>query len=1012
MRDPPVVKRAFARNQGHSMKLSFPIPCARESYRFLLRRICHLALICLTSLLACHGIAAENPSDLENRILYRNQVQPLLKARCGQCHNQNTSKAELDLASPAGVQRGGESGDLVIAGKPAQSLLIQKIKDGEMPPEGKAPLTSQEVKLLMRWIQNGAHTQEATQPQVVSQWSVLPILQLRCTVCHGTRKQQGGLDLRTTAALLKGGKSGPAVVPGQPDQSLLLKRIHAGEMPPHRELVKYSVKPMEEAEIQLLTRWIAQGAQADPAPPAPTGTTDPLVNLEDRRFWSFQPPRRPSLPSVSSSHRLLGPVDHFIVSALQKRKLNLSAEADSLTLIRRAYYDLLGLPPTPAEVNAFLEDNAPGAYDRLLDRILASPRYGERWGGFWLDLAGYADSEGIQHSDSVRPFAYRYRDYVIQAWNADKPYDRFVMEQIAGDELADFSNRDQVSQQTHDNLVATGFLRMVPDATYFGITNFVPDRLEIIDDTLEVFSSSILGMTIKCARCHSHKFDPIPQRDYYRLAAIFKGAIDENDWLKPTRQAGTPGSTDRYLDAVATEERKAWEKHQQSIQAAIRKIQQRIEAEEQRVVRELQQQRINKQPEAIRADLQRMLDTAAKERDQHLVALAERFGKSLTISREELLKNNAGFKKFHDAAQTDIKEWKSREKNQPLIRALWDRGTPSPTYILRRGNYLTPGRLVQPGLPSVLTSKKTAVSFKEPTTTSPGTGRRLALARWLTEPEHPLTARVIANRVWKHHFQDGIVKTLDNFGRAGARPTHPELLDWLATELIHSGWSIKHLHRVIMRSATYRQQSQVTEEHLVRDPDNKWLARMPLRRMDAEMVRDALLAVSDRLRLDAFGPSDPVEAREDGLVVSQPINGAWRRSIYVIQRRTQPLTILGTFDRPQMNPNCVERVDSTVAPQALHLLNNKMVHDLAISFAARVQQEAGREPTAQIRQGYLLALNRSPSPEEMALSQRYLAQLTKQWQQEHPDQPDKAPQRALENFCHAIMNLGAFIYID
>ncbi|MEO2023931.1 MAG: PSD1 and planctomycete cytochrome C domain-containing protein, partial [Pirellulaceae bacterium] len=928
------------------------------------------------------------------------------------CHNPKSSKAELDLTTIAGMRAGGESGKLVVAGKPNTSLLIQKVVEGEMPPEGKEPLTRQEIKLLTQWVQTGGKLAESTESQAISQWTILPILQLRCTVCHGTRKKEGGLDLRTVAAILKGGKSGPAIVPGKPAASLLLKRIHDGEMPPRRELVKYSVKPMDTSEVALVAKWIKQGATMDPGPHTEPAQPDPLVNVEDRNFWAFQPPQRPALPIVKSPSRLHTPVDHFIVQALGKQGLDLSPPADRQTLARRAYYDLLGLPPTPDELALFLADQAPDAYDRLLDRLLASPRYGERWGGLWLDLAGYADSEGIQHSDSVRPFAYRYRDYVIQSWNEDKPYSRFVMEQLAGDEMADYSNPDLVDQRTHDNLVATGFLRMVPDATYFGITNFVPDRLEIIDDILEVFSSSILGMTIKCARCHSHKFDPIPQRDYYRLAAIFKGAIDENDWLKPTRQGGTPGSEDRYLAAISTAERDAWQKHQQSIQEAIAVVNQRIQAEQARRTHQQQQQRIAKHPESLRADLARLLQTPVEQRDARLKELAEKYGEALKITREQLLKSSPDFKKYHDAAQAEIKSWKGKEKPQPLIRALWDRGNPSPTYILRRGNYLTPGRLVQPGFPAVLTRGSPTIRFEQPTEQSPGTGLRLALARWLVQPGHPLTSRVIANRIWKHHFQHGIVKSLDNFGRAGSRPTHPELLDWLALELVASGWSIKHLHRLIMSSATYRQQSKVTEEHLRKDPGNTRLSRMPLRRMDAEMLRDALLAVSGRLRLASFGPADPVEARSDGLVVSKPLEGGWRRSIYVIQRRTQPLTILGTFDRPQMNPNCVERLDSTVAPQALHLLNNKMIHGLAVSFAERVRREAGSEQEAQIRHSYLLALNRLPGQQEMELSMRYLAQLTSQWKQELPDQAAKAPQRALENFCHAVMNLGAFIYID
>jgi cytochrome c553 len=958
-------------------------------------------------------LAQDNEPAGESQQLFTEQVGPLLVSRCGKCHGSTEKQAELDLTSRAGIEKGGESGPLLVAGKPGESRLLEMVVGGEMPPEGKKPLTGQEIKLLRRWILTGASLGPAAPSDKVSQWSVLPVLQLRCTVCHGTRVRQAELDLRTRESIVRGGKSGPAIVPGKPAESLLLKRVHAGEMPPKRKLVEFSIKPMEKAEIELITRWIEQGAAADVISPdhSPDGI-DPLLSAEDREFWSFQPPRRARIPRARSSQTLYTPVDHFIVSALQQKQLDLSPPASRQTLARRAFLDLLGIPPTPGEVSQFLSDEAPGAYQRLVDRLLASPLYGERWGGLWLDVAGYSDSEGIQHSDSVRPFAYRYRDYVIRSWNADKPYSRFLMEQLAGDELADYTNPDNISEEVHDNLVATGFLRLVPDATYFGITNFVPDRLDIIDDMIEVVGSSMMGLTIKCARCHSHKFDPIPQRDYYRLAAIFKGAIDENDWLKPTRQSGSPGELDRYLASILTAERKAWEADLERIEQEVKQLEQKIAGMEQELVTAEQQRRIEKLPASLREDVARTLVTPAAEQSEVLRYLAEKFGDQLKVTRDELLKANMDFKKFHDEVQQSIKAVQEQAKPEPLIRALWDRGEPSPTYILRRGNYLTPGRRVEPGVPSVVNHRGSPLEIQKISDGAPGTGRRLALARWLTQPDHPTTARVIVNRIWHQHFEQGIVATLDNLGHAGARPTHPELLDWLAVELVDSGWSIKHLQRLIMLSAVYRQQSTVTEDHLARDPDNTWLSRMPLRRMDAEVLRDSLLAVAGRLRLESFGPADPVEARADGLVVSIPSGGTWRRSIYVIQRRTQPVTILGSFDRPQMNPNCVQRSNSNVAPQALHLLNNKMVHDLAVSFAGRVQREAGSDRQAQVGHAFLLALGRPPDPEEKELSARYLEELVEQWEKEQPDKKEEASQRALENFCHAVMNLAAFIYID
>ena len=414
----------------------------------------------------------------------------------------------------------------------------------------------------------------------------------------------------------------------------------------------------------------------------------------------------------------------------------------------------------------------------------------------------------------------------------------------------------------------------------------------MIDDEIEIFSSAVLGLTIKCARCHSHKFDPIPQRDYYRLAAIFKGALDENDWLKPNRQGKfKPGVRDRMLPYVTTKEHDAW-------------------------------------------------------------------------------KASGG-----------------KAEDQPLIRALWDRGEPSPTYLLRRGNHLTPGRLVGPGVPSVLTDGKTPLRLEPSGPGAKKTGRRLALAKWLVTADHPLTSRVMVNRIWKHHFGTGIVKTLDNFGKAGARPTHPELLDWLAVRFVENGWSIKSMHRLIMTSAVYRQSSQVTASHADFDLDNELLSRMPLRRMEAEVVRDSLLHAAGQLDLTPFGPADPINARADGLVTSGQYGKdgqRWRRSIYILKRRTQPVTILQNFDVAGMDPNCVERTESIVATQALHLSNNQMVRGLADALADRVWKQAKDSPSAQIELAYRLALGRGPNSDELRVSLESLQGLSREWEKENP----------------------------
>ncbi|HIL71330.1 MAG TPA: DUF1549 domain-containing protein, partial [Verrucomicrobia bacterium] len=503
---------------------------------------------------------------------------------------------------------------------------------------------------------------------------------------------------------------------------------------------------------------------------------------------------------------------------LEKKSIWFSVAAEPETLLRRVYLDLTGLLPESDEIERFLSDQDPSRYSKLIDRLMSSPAYGERWGQFWLDLAGYSDSEGVQHADPIRPHAYRYRDYVIRAFNADKPYDRFLLEQIAGDELTDYEGSGQITEEIYDNLVATGFLRMSADGTFAGITGFLPNRLDVIDDQIRILSSSVMGLSIRCARCHSHKFDPIPQQDYYRLAAIFKGAMDEYDWLRPIKSSVGKA---RYLNQVLPKEREQWQRNEKEITTQIDLLNEEIEAH-----------------------------------------------KKQEPSEEEKNETDPRIKEI----EKTIKQLEANRRPEPLIRALWDRGQPSPTYLLKRGDYRRPTKIVTPGVPSMLTKGKSHFQPSPPWPGAKKTGNRLALAGWLTNPDHPLTARVIVNRLWKHHFGKGLVETLDDFGKAGASPSHPELLDWLARELIRSDWSLKHMHRLMVGSKTYRQSSTATTDEA--DPDNHLWSRMPLRRMEAEVLRDTLLQIAGRLNRRAYGQPDGISARKDGLVTSNQTNGS------------------------------------------------------------------------------------------------------------------------------------------
>ncbi|MBA61692.1 MAG: hypothetical protein CMJ76_04935 [Planctomycetaceae bacterium] len=952
----------------------------------------------------CMGVAGAEEQTLSQK------AAQILKAKCVKCHSSENRKADLDLSSVAAILRGGESGTIVAANY-EDSLLWEMIANQAMPPEDEPQLSAQELEILKNWLEQSKF--EPIAKEGTSQWDILPVLQLRCVVCHGKQVTEAGLDLRTHASILKGGKSGPAIIPGNPTESLLLKKIHAGEMPPKRRIVEASIKVITSAEIEKLETWIAEGASNDPPVIDSLGVEpDPLVSEDDRDFWAFKVPLKSAIPEPNTVGWSQNNIDSFVLNRIEQAGLKPSSPANKETLIRRVYFDLLGIPPTIEQVQEFLSDDSPMAYEQLIERVLASPYYGERWGGLWLDLAGYSDSEGISESDPVRPSNYLYRDYVIRSFNADKPYSDFLKEQLAGDDLADYTDPAQVTQQIEDNLIATGFLRQSPDGSFANITGFVPDRNRYIGAALEVYSSAVLGLTLKCAKCHSHKFDPLPQRDYYRLLAVFKGALDENAWMSPLPDRGVSTLKPmRLLSIAETAKREAVEANNDRVEAELVEIRRELSTLEVVAISKLQDAAINALPEQIRTDVRSALNEAEQKRSKVQQYLVEKFEKQIRFNIEKAQQADPEFKAKRAQIIARITA-KNKEKQEITpIRALWDRGDPSPTYILTRGDYLNPSRMVGPGVPSVLTDGKTKFTTKKPYENSPSTGRRLALAQWTVDKSHPLTARVMVNRIWKHHFHQGIVKTLDNFGLAGAKPSHPELLDWLAVEFMQSGWSLKHIHRLIMTSSTYQQSSSVSEQHELRDPQNKWLSRMPMRRMDAEMLRDSLITLAGVRWDKQFGPGDLAVSRPDGLVTSLPVNNVvWRRSIYVLHRRTLMPTLLTSFDRPRMSPNCIERTESTVAPQALHLMNNKQVNLWAGQFAKQIVEAAGNTREKQVRLSYLKALSRQPDDQELALTLEYMQKIADALKQEKT--PEEINLQVLSNVCHALINSAAFIYID
>jgi len=920
----------------------------------------------------------------------------------------------LDLRSRATVIKGGKSGPAIQVGSSAKSLLVEKILTKLMPPL-EPKLTQEEIDLIRKWIDNGApaDVQEARvagSSQIVAavtEEDVLPIFQVRCVACHGKRERKGGLDLRTQNSRLKGGKSGPALVPGQPDKSLMILKIKSGEMPPTELQKEYAVRPPTEGELNKLRKWIADGCPA--APERTVGSSGNSVSKEDREFWSFLPPKHPPAPKVRQQYLVRNPIDAFLLEKLEEKNLSYSPEADPLVLLRRTYLDLNGMPPSPAELSAYVNDQRPDRYERLVDHLLDSPEYGERWARHWLDLAGYSDTEGFGEGAPFRPYAWRYRDYVIRAFNSDKPYDQFLIEQIAGDELGDYKSRE-VTQELVDRLAATGFLRTAADPTWEPEFAFLPERMNVIADEIQILTSSVMGLTVGCARCHNHKYDPIPQRDYYRLSAILQSAYDPYDWVAPK---------ERKLDVAFENEKTEVAAFNAPLKKEIEKLQQSLEAQAKLFREKLLEERLASLPEAVRQDVNKLVSTPQDKRTDVQKYLAEKFKTIIEIKDDDLLRQFEAFKSAAEPIHKEIGEIEKKLRPEPHVRVLSDMGgEPSTNYLLRRGEAMNPGSALQPGVPEVLSAGLEAYRVFPPWPGASSSGRRLALARWLTQPNHPLTSRVMVNQIWMQHFGRGLVPTPSNFGHSGMAPSHPELLDWLASEFVLSGWSVKHMHRLMMTSTAYRQSSRKNPEVLAIDPENVLLSRRTLRRLDAEQIYDSMLKVAGRLDPKRFGPPEEVEVKPNQEVVAKGSEVGFRRGIYILQRPTNPVTLLEVYDFPRMTPNCVERSQSNVATQALQMMNSGQMWEHARYMAGRIVDDVGEDWGNQVNQVYLRALSRPPTEVEKRESLGTLEELARHWparlEKDHVETPKRATANwlALASLCHTVLNSASFMFID
>jgi len=687
-------------------------------------------------------------------------------------------------------------------------------------------------------------------------------------------------------------------------------------------------------------------------------------------LWSLKPLATNTVPARPGAKH---PIDQFLRAKSPAAKA--APEAARLTLIRRLSYDLTGLPPTPEEVDAYLTNHATDAYERLVDRLLASPRYGEHQARWWLDVVRYSDSNGFDW-DEFRPRAWRFRDYVIRSFNADKPFDRFIREQLAGDELLAAAPRDAAEQ---DALIATGFLRLGPhDNSAASFNEQDRGRAELMFDLVETTGSAFLGLTFNCCRCHDHKFDPLLQADYFRLRAFFE----------PVKFSDTTP-----LELAAEQE--TIRKHNETVDAEAKTPKAARDALLDVPKQKLRAERVAK----LSAEEQPLADLPKEKQTGELKAKFEAVQKKITPSEKEILAALGKDEKArHDQLTEQIKAIEAKRKAFTLGLLMSDGdGKPAETKVLYQGNHKQPRESVVPGFLSALDPNP---AISRPGANTKTTGRRLALAEWIASPANPLTARVLANRVWQEHFGEGLVATPNDFGLVGARPTQPELLDWLAGELIRSGWSVRHLHRVIVTSAVYRTAVGKPSATFARSP----------RRLTAEQLRDSLLAVSGLLTAKDSGPpiwpelpTEVLQANPAFLDDNAEKTKAWypspkadqfARSLFLVQKRTVKVPFMETFDLPENAVSCARREQSIVAPQALTLLNGPLSIAAAQALAQRIQREAGNTPDAQVKHAFRLALQRVPTREEAVDCGKLLAQ------------------RSLPELCRVLLNVNEFLYVD
>jgi len=797
---------------------------------------------------------------------------------------------------------------------------------------------------------------------------IRPLLSNECYACHSAGKQEGELRLDARSLMIEGGESGPAIEPGKPEESTLIEavRYESFEMPP--------AKRLSEDKVELLTKWVKMGAPWPAGEKIEESRDEWAERVESgKHHWAFQPLKEKNVPEIPNDDWSNAAVDRFVLNKLIQNNMSPAPAASKKQLIRRVTYDLTGLPPSPEEIQTFLNDDSPEAYTQLIDRLLASPHYGEKWGRHWLDLVRYAESNSYER-DGAKPFVWRYRDYIINALNEDKPYDEFVKQQLAGDEFA---------EHDPESIIATGYYRLGiwDDEPADRELAFFDDTNDIVQTTGEVF----MGLTLGCARCHEHKLDPISHQDYYEFLSYFRNV------KRFGIRAGSTIETNSIRVIATPEEQK---RHQAAVKlhkAQMTELDKQLAELAKPVVDQLQG-----------------VDVEEFKHDNRRLDILKKFSPKL-ISQESV-------QKYAQLAS----ERNQLKKSPPsgLDKALCVKETgpdPLPTFVMIRGNAHVPGEQVEPaGLQALA---ETAPPVETPVPLVNSTGRRRALANWITSSEHPLTARVIVNRVWQYHFGRGIVRSTSNFGLAGDPPTHPDLLDWLALELIRNDWSLKSLHRTILLSSTYQMSSQSREDYVEKDPLNNLFWRFNMRRLTAEEVRDSVLSASGKLNdTTMFGPSIysdiPAEVKAGqsqpglGWGDSEPFQ-RYRRSIYIHAKRSLITPILASFDLAEMDASCPVRFVTTQPTQALGMLNSQFINEQANFFADSILSETNQTNLSDaelVKKILQRVLQRELTQEEVNRGASLVSRLQ--------SEQGLSRSQAFRSFCLLALNLNEFVYLD